>query len=128
MTRNPVSFDILNLYNQFPQIGLQDNMIYDILPVVPAAVNDAVVNATYFNVDCGALPRGAQSGQADLSADGDITWTFEANFTKPALTVMSGVGLKGRCTLTQELYIYGGFHVPTLTSPSVLESGYHRHT
>ncbi|KAI0750551.1 hypothetical protein BC629DRAFT_1598872 [Irpex lacteus] len=92
-SENPVSFDILNLYNQFPQIGLQDNMIYDVLPVVPAAINDAVVNATYFNVDCGALPRGAQSGQADLSAYSDITWTFSANFTKPALTVTSGVGL-----------------------------------
>ncbi|KAI0777092.1 hypothetical protein BC629DRAFT_632196 [Irpex lacteus] len=99
-SENPVSFDILNLYNQFPQIGLQDNMIYDILPVVPAAVNDAVVNATYFNVDCGALPSGAQSGQADLSDDGDITWTFSINFTKPALTVTLGVGLMAPSSLS----------------------------
>lgn len=71
-----VAYDILSVYGQFENIGLQDNMIYDIIPVVPQAVDTTTVNATIFTADCGALPSAVEIG---FQRDGeeDNMWTFD---------------------------------------------------
>ncbi|KAI0734347.1 hypothetical protein BC629DRAFT_505756 [Irpex lacteus] len=108
--REPVSLDILGVYNQFQQLGLLDNMLYDILPTVPMAVNDATVNATIFHVGCKGIPNGrhdkgayylddrlsSKFPTANLTED---TWAFLANFT--------------------ELQVEGRFQIPLL-APSTL--------
>ena len=55
-------WDILRVYKQFPQLGLLDNIIYDIVPNVPMAVDGVVVNATVFEVDCGVISTARQAG------------------------------------------------------------------
>lgn len=67
-------WDILKVYGQFPQVGLYENMIYDMLLPVPAAISNATVNATVFTVDCSALP---DAKQVAFSGDsGDEVYTF----------------------------------------------------
>ncbi|KIP03458.1 hypothetical protein PHLGIDRAFT_15856 [Phlebiopsis gigantea 11061_1 CR5-6] len=50
------SFDFLQVYNQFPTLGLSDNMVYDIIPTIPNAVGSTLVNASVYNVTCGRFP------------------------------------------------------------------------
>ena len=50
-------FDILPVYNQFPQLGLLDNMVYDIIPSVESTVGNTTVNASIFSIDCMAIPE-----------------------------------------------------------------------
>ena len=38
-------------------LGLQDNMVYDVIPAVPSANGTTTVNASVYDVDCGALPN-----------------------------------------------------------------------
>lgn len=77
--RDTVSgWNILRIYNQLPQVGLKDNMIYDIIPADPKAVNDVMVNATSFEVDCGLVPS---AHQTDFDWDGfhdrgEAEWTL----------------------------------------------------
>ena len=54
------------LLGQTPPIGLTDNMIYDIIPVVQGAVGNATVNATIFEVQCQALPNVTAAGNGSL--------------------------------------------------------------
>lgn len=53
-------YDILLFYEQFTTIGLAENMVYDIIPIIPAAVGNTTVNASVFDVECAALPHATQ--------------------------------------------------------------------
>lgn len=55
-------YDILAFYGAYPSIGLFDNMVYDIIPVVPNAIGDVTVNGTLIGVDCSAVPTAQQTG------------------------------------------------------------------
>lgn len=68
-------------------------MLYDILPIVPMAVNDATVNATIFHVDCKGIPNGRHDKDAYYLWDNmgskfptanltGNTWAFLVNFTE----------------------------------------------
>ena len=54
-------WDVLGVYNQFSQFGLQDNMVYDVIPIVPLAIGNTTVNATIFEPQCGVVPSAFQS-------------------------------------------------------------------
>ena len=66
--------DILRypIYKKFQQLGLlglQANVVYDVIQNNPMAMNDPQVNATVLDVDCGSLPEAHQDsnfGDADL--------------------------------------------------------------
>lgn len=67
---SPVAaYDILLVYEQSNTIGLADNMVYDIIPTVPAATGRTTVNASVFEVECAALPQGLQA----MLAGTDVT-------------------------------------------------------
>ncbi|EKM52147.1 uncharacterized protein PHACADRAFT_151151 [Phanerochaete carnosa HHB-10118-sp] len=72
------AYDILPVYDQVPMLGLQDNMVYDIIPSVPSANGTATVNASVYNVDCAALPHADSTIQAfdGLARPGqpNMTW------------------------------------------------------
>ena len=78
---NPVFWDILAVYGQFSQLGLKDNVIYDILPTIPmAAVQETAVNATAFTFDCGIVSNATQSGFAEPITQGNpqgSTWFID---------------------------------------------------
>lgn len=40
---------------QLSSLGLLDNMVYDVIPEVPSAVGQTVVNASIFNVQCESI-------------------------------------------------------------------------
>ncbi|GJE91632.1 hypothetical protein PsYK624_077820 [Phanerochaete sordida] len=50
------AYDILLFSDQVPTLGLQENMIYDIIPTIPSAYGSTAVNASVYDVDCTALP------------------------------------------------------------------------
>ncbi|GJE84277.1 hypothetical protein PsYK624_003530 [Phanerochaete sordida] len=50
------TYDILTVYGQTPTLGLQDNMVYDVIPAVASAVGTARVNASVYGVACAAPP------------------------------------------------------------------------
>lgn len=52
-----VAYDVLEAYGQVPTMGLQDNMVFDVIPPVSGAVGTTVVNASVYNVSCTALPN-----------------------------------------------------------------------
>lgn len=76
--QDAASWDILNVYGQFSQLGLQDNMVYDVLPITPLATGNASVNATIFSVDCGLVPGAHQSAQNGFDQS-QQTWLFSAS-------------------------------------------------
>ncbi|KAI0089621.1 hypothetical protein BDY19DRAFT_114029 [Irpex rosettiformis] len=80
------SWDILNVYNQFSQLGLRDNMVYDILPVIPLAGGYTLVNATKFNVDCGTVPDAFQlrDGWSEEFVDFTRSMSITPNYTWPS--------------------------------------------
>ena len=43
-----------------PTVGVMDNVLYDIIPLVPNGIGPVEVNATTFEVDCGSLPTAQQ--------------------------------------------------------------------
>ena len=51
------TYDILLTYGQMPTVGLVENMVYDIIPVVPQATGNTTVNASLYNVECAAVPN-----------------------------------------------------------------------
>ncbi|GJE84279.1 hypothetical protein PsYK624_003550 [Phanerochaete sordida] len=58
-TQNATSasaYDILAVYDQMASFGpgLQENMIYDVIPQVASAVGNATVNASVYTVECAA--------------------------------------------------------------------------
>lgn len=67
------AYDILLFYEQFTTIGLAENMVYDIIPVVPAAVGNTTVNASVFEVQCAALPYANQTSQPTLNTTSTAT-------------------------------------------------------
>lgn len=50
------AYDILPVYDQVPMLGLQDNMVYDVIPQVAYANGTTAVNASVYDVDCAAFP------------------------------------------------------------------------
>lgn len=56
-TSSSLSYDILTAYNsdQLIKLGLHDNMVYDVIPVVPFASGQTVVNASIFDVQCESI-------------------------------------------------------------------------
>lgn len=72
------AYDILLVYDQVPTLGLQDNMVYDVIPYVPSAKGTATVNGSVYSVDCAALPFVQQPIQAFQSRDRpgqpNMTW------------------------------------------------------
>lgn len=93
------SYDILSVYNQFPQIGLQDNVIYDVLPVIPMAIGNTTVNATVFDAHCGGLNTELrlQSDSGELSSK--YQWSFTANSTASHPEIQIFTEILGACTL-----------------------------
>ena len=47
--------DILSFYGQFSTPGLLGNMVYDVIPSVPAAFGNTTVNASVYDLDCSGL-------------------------------------------------------------------------
>ena len=45
---------------QLGVLGLQANVVYDVIQTNPMAMNDPLVNASAFDVDCGLLPEAQQ--------------------------------------------------------------------
>lgn len=64
------AYDILLFYEQFTTVGLSENMVYDIIPTIPAAVGTTTVNASVFDVECTALPYASQATQETLESAG----------------------------------------------------------
>ena len=60
----PGAFSILDVYGRFPTIGLAENMVYDVIPIIPNAVGSTAVNASIYNVTCSTLPAGDLSAHA----------------------------------------------------------------
>lgn len=54
----PDPFDILASSGQFQTTpGLLDNVVYDVIPLVPGAVGNVTVNASIWNVECSDVPE-----------------------------------------------------------------------
>ncbi|EKM52091.1 uncharacterized protein PHACADRAFT_187439, partial [Phanerochaete carnosa HHB-10118-sp] len=74
------AYDILLVYDQpeVPTLGLQDNMVYDVIPQVSFASGSAMVNASVYSVDCAALPSAdpmlTGSRGVDLRGQPNMTW------------------------------------------------------
>lgn len=62
------TYDILLSYGQLPTLGLLDNMVYDVIPSVPSAQGEVMVNASIYDVQCSALPGAQQSPPFTLKA------------------------------------------------------------
>ena len=77
------AYDVLAVYNEFPKLGLQGNMVYDVVPSVPAATGTTTVNASIYNVDCGAV---ALSDQTFLPGDDTFSefYTYTLDLGKNA--------------------------------------------
>lgn len=73
-----ISYDILSVYGQIPTPGLIDNMVYDVIPLIPAAMGNATVNASIYEVDCG-YPQSTQVDPTDL----DLGLTFNTPLNTP---------------------------------------------
>lgn len=73
------AYDILAIYDQFPTLGLSDNMIYDIIPIIPTAQGHTVVNATVFTADCGTLPDAIQISFDEV----ENQWVFNITADDP---------------------------------------------
>ena len=54
-------YPIYNKLQQLGLLGLHANVVYDVIPTNPMAMNDPVVNATVFDVHCGLLPEAHQN-------------------------------------------------------------------
>ncbi|KAJ3534660.1 hypothetical protein NM688_g7102 [Phlebia brevispora] len=79
-------FSILQVYDtlDLATIGVSENMLYDIIPVIgsPASGAEVEVNATTFSVDCGSLPGIAQANfqiPDSGSEEGIPQYTFGLN-------------------------------------------------
>ena len=49
--------------------GLLNSTLYDVIPIVPGAAGEVAVNATQFQVDCGALHNTSELYNVSLSYD-----------------------------------------------------------
>ena len=58
-----------------PTLGLQENMIYDIIPSIPSAIGKATVNASVYDVDCAALPTVGPPDAFGSGAGGGLALT-----------------------------------------------------
>ncbi|KAI0777065.1 hypothetical protein BC629DRAFT_1525131 [Irpex lacteus] len=96
--------------SEFPQIGLEENMIYDILPVVPTAVNNATVNATVFEAHCGVLSQNVRVKPhphfKNISSE-QLKWIFETNFTELRVTANLSMDILAPGTLTTYAQLQG---------------------
>ncbi|GJE84278.1 hypothetical protein PsYK624_003540 [Phanerochaete sordida] len=52
------TYDVLSVYDQMALLGpgLQENIVYDVIPQVPSAVGNTTVNASVYTVECAAYP------------------------------------------------------------------------
>ncbi|KAJ7242139.1 hypothetical protein B0H12DRAFT_1236803 [Mycena haematopus] len=66
------SYDILLMYGQVPTIGLLENMVYDVIPSVPAATGNATVNAVLYDVQCMALQDVLWATSSGLDEESDL--------------------------------------------------------
>ena len=64
-------YPIYNKLHQLGLLGLHANVVYDVIPTNPMALNDPVVNATVFDVNCGLLPE-ARQNSSNLNANASI--------------------------------------------------------
>ena len=63
-------YPIYKKLQQLGLLGLQANVVYDVIQNNPMAMNDPLVNATVLDVDCGSLPEAHQdSNFGDAYAD-----------------------------------------------------------
>ncbi len=73
-------------------------MIYDILPVVQTAVNNATVNATVFEAHCGVLSPNVRVKPhphfKNISSE-QLKWIFETNFTELRVTANLSMDILG---------------------------------
>ncbi|EKM54941.1 uncharacterized protein PHACADRAFT_142728 [Phanerochaete carnosa HHB-10118-sp] len=49
------AYDVLLAYGQIQKVALLDNMVYDIIPQIPSATGNTMVNASVYNVQCMVL-------------------------------------------------------------------------
>ncbi|GJE91559.1 hypothetical protein PsYK624_077090 [Phanerochaete sordida] len=72
------AYDILLVYDQVPTLGLQGNMVYDVIPPVPSASGSTTVNGSVYDVDCAALPFADTTIEAwqtmERSGQPNMTW------------------------------------------------------
>lgn len=57
LNSSSLSYDILIAYNsdQLIKLGLHDNMVYNVIPVVPFASGQTLVNTSIFDVQCESI-------------------------------------------------------------------------
>ena len=89
--RFATSYDILTVYGQTPSLGLQDNMVYDVIPQVASAEGTTVVNASVFGVACAAHPQ----PHAPLPATTSNSLTTLAQQGQPDIWLLSVPALPG---------------------------------
>jgi hypothetical protein len=79
------------MLGQTPPVGLVDNMIYDIIPIVQGAVGNAIVNATIFEVRCQALPNVTATGVGSLTQQyNSQSFAFPFNISDDLTTIAVG--------------------------------------
>lgn len=64
------SYDILQVYEQIPSIGLANNTVYDIIQIIPSTFGNTTVNSSIYDVHCVAAP---QARQFRTIQDGEAT-------------------------------------------------------
>ena len=82
---NELSYDILRMYGEFATPGLIDNLVYDVIPLVPSATGNVTVNASLYDVQCMLT----QPDNSTLSVPGDLHvttsgWALE--FEEPCMS------------------------------------------
>lgn len=82
-------YDILTVYDQFTTLGLQDNVIYDIIPIVPLAFESTLVNATVFAADCGRVPNALETG-FERDTFSSNRWNFDVGYGNEAAFITPG--------------------------------------
>ena len=54
--------EVLPLYADLETPGLLGSTLYDVIPLLDGATGEVTVNASQFEVDCGAVPNGSIGG------------------------------------------------------------------
>lgn len=76
-----LQYPIYNKLQQLGLLGLHANVVYDVIPINPMAMNDPIINATVFNVDCGVLPEAHQDPSRGYAKD--MRWRIQTGRDKP---------------------------------------------
>ena len=65
--------EILPLYPDLDTPGLLNSTLYDTIPILEGAAGEVAINASQFQVDCGAVQNGGIDGYATRLSDTGLT-------------------------------------------------------